>query len=178
MLLYHFAFVVQLHLTLCNPMDCLHTRLLCPSPSPETCSVIIESVMPSNHLILCRPHFALILYYEIKLLLLSVLKQITGIMSFHYTNLSVYLLRNIVFPFIITVITPNKNYIHCFASFIIQFIFPQLSKKIFVVICCRLGSKRVYTLCLFAGGLMFLNAEHAPLFWGVGASSCAEVRFC
>ena len=129
MLLYHFAFVVQLHLTLCNPMDCLHTRLLCPSPSPETCSVIIESVMPSNHLILCRPHFALILYYKIKLLLLSVLKQITGIMSFHYTNLSVYLLRNIVFPFIITVITPNKTTFIVSHHLLFSSYFPNCLKK-------------------------------------------------
>ena len=42
--------------TLCNPMDCKHTRLPCPSPTPgvysDSCP---ESVMPSNHLILCRP---------------------------------------------------------------------------------------------------------------------------
>ena len=32
-------------------------RLLCPSLSPSVCSKLmsIESVMPSNHLILCRP---------------------------------------------------------------------------------------------------------------------------
>ena len=33
-----------------------HARLPCPSPSPEACSnMSIESVMPSNHLVLCRP---------------------------------------------------------------------------------------------------------------------------
>ena len=37
----------------CGPQ---HARLPCPSPSPEACSLMsIESVMPSNHLILCRP---------------------------------------------------------------------------------------------------------------------------
>ena len=43
--------------------DCLqphglqHTRLPCPSPTPgvHSNSTSIESVMPSNHLILCRP---------------------------------------------------------------------------------------------------------------------------
>ena len=36
----------------------LHTRLPCPSLSPRVCSnsfISIESMMPSNHLILCRP---------------------------------------------------------------------------------------------------------------------------
>ena len=33
----------------------LQHRLPCPSPSPGVCSKSIESVMPSNHLILCRP---------------------------------------------------------------------------------------------------------------------------
>ena len=34
-----------------------HARLPCPSPSPRACanSVLSELVMPSNHLILCRP---------------------------------------------------------------------------------------------------------------------------
>ena len=34
-----------------------HIRLPCPSPTPEACSnsCPIKSVMPSNHLILCRP---------------------------------------------------------------------------------------------------------------------------
>ena len=32
-----------------------HARPLCPSLSPGVCSNSIESVMPSNHLILCRP---------------------------------------------------------------------------------------------------------------------------
>ena len=36
-----------------------HARLPCPSPTPRTYSkpMSIESVMPSNHLILCRPLF-------------------------------------------------------------------------------------------------------------------------
>ena len=38
-----------------------HTRLPCSSPSPGALLKLmsIESVMPSNHLILCRPHFLL-----------------------------------------------------------------------------------------------------------------------
>ena len=34
-----------------------HARLPCPSPTPRACSKLlsIESVMPSNHLILCHP---------------------------------------------------------------------------------------------------------------------------
>ena len=32
-----------------------NARLPCPSPSPGACSMSIESVMPSNHLILCHP---------------------------------------------------------------------------------------------------------------------------
>ena len=52
-----FSSVPQSSLTL-QPHGLQHTRLLCPSPSPRTCSnscPSIESVMPSNHLILCRP---------------------------------------------------------------------------------------------------------------------------
>ena len=60
--------------TLCDPMDyrtpsfpvhhqlpelaqthVQHSRLPCPSPSPGVRSNSIESVMPSNHLILCHP---------------------------------------------------------------------------------------------------------------------------
>ena len=36
------------------PPGLQHARLPCPSPTPRAC-VSIESVMPSNHLILCRP---------------------------------------------------------------------------------------------------------------------------
>ena len=39
-----------------RPCGLQHTRLLCPSLSPRVCSVMsIESVMPPNHLVLCRP---------------------------------------------------------------------------------------------------------------------------
>ena len=39
-----------------QPHGLWHTRLSCPSLSPGACSnTSIESVMPSNHLILCRP---------------------------------------------------------------------------------------------------------------------------
>ena len=38
-----------------QPHGLHHARFPCPSPSPEACSNIIESVMPSNYLILCSP---------------------------------------------------------------------------------------------------------------------------
>ena len=47
----------QLCPTLCDPMDCSTPGLPCPSPSPWSLLKLmsIESVMPSNHLILCHP---------------------------------------------------------------------------------------------------------------------------
>ena len=53
-----FCSVAQSCPTFCDPM---HTSFLCPSPTPGACSnsMSIESVMPSNHLILCRPLFLL-----------------------------------------------------------------------------------------------------------------------
>ena len=44
-----------------QPHGLQHTRLPCPSPPPRVCSnsCPFESVMPSNHLILCRPHLLL-----------------------------------------------------------------------------------------------------------------------
>ena len=45
--------VVQLCLTLCNPMDCSIPALTNPRGLLKL--IYIESVMPSNHLILCRP---------------------------------------------------------------------------------------------------------------------------
>ena len=43
--------------TLCDPHGLQHTRPPCPSPTPVAYSnsMSIESVMPSYHLILCRP---------------------------------------------------------------------------------------------------------------------------
>ena len=40
-----------------QPHGLQHTRIPCPSPSPGVCSnsCLIESTMPSKHLILCRP---------------------------------------------------------------------------------------------------------------------------
>ena len=40
-----------------RPHGLQHARLPCPSPTPRACSdfMTIESVMPSNHLILCHP---------------------------------------------------------------------------------------------------------------------------
>ena len=50
-----FSSVAQLYLTL-QPHELQHTRPPCPSPTPGVHSLMsIESVMPSSHLILCRP---------------------------------------------------------------------------------------------------------------------------
>ena len=51
-----FSSVTQLYPTLCNPMDCRISASLSitNSQSPPK-PMSIESVMPSNHLILCRP---------------------------------------------------------------------------------------------------------------------------
>ena len=38
-----------------RPHGLQHARLPCPSPSPPACSDSCPLVMPSNHLILCRP---------------------------------------------------------------------------------------------------------------------------
>ena len=46
-----------------QPHSLQHTRLSCPSPSPRVCP--IESVMPSNHLILCHPLLLLSLIFLI-----------------------------------------------------------------------------------------------------------------
>jgi len=52
--------VSQSCLTL-RPYGLQHARLPCPSPTPRACSnsCSIESVMPSNHLILCHPFLLL-----------------------------------------------------------------------------------------------------------------------
>ena len=50
-----FSSVSQLCLTL-QPHESQHARPPCPSPTPRVYSLMfIESVMPSNHLILCSP---------------------------------------------------------------------------------------------------------------------------
>ena len=41
--------------TLCDPHGPQHARPPCPSPAPRPKPMSIESVMPSNHLILCHP---------------------------------------------------------------------------------------------------------------------------
>ena len=38
-----------------QPHELQHARPSCPSPTPRVYSMSIESVMPSNHLILCHP---------------------------------------------------------------------------------------------------------------------------
>ena len=53
---YQFSSVAQLCLTLCNPRDCSTPGFPVHHQLPElTQTHSIESVMPSNHLILCRP---------------------------------------------------------------------------------------------------------------------------
>ena len=54
--------LLLLHLSVVSdpfwPHGLQHTRLPCPSPSPGICSSSMRSIelmMPSNHLILCRP---------------------------------------------------------------------------------------------------------------------------
>ena len=49
--------VTQLCPSLCGPHGLHHARLHCPSLSRGVCSnsTFIQSVMPSSHLILCRP---------------------------------------------------------------------------------------------------------------------------
>ena len=58
MFLHHrFSSVPQSCLTLCDHLGLQHSRLPCPSPTTGACSkfMSIESVMPSNHPIFCRP---------------------------------------------------------------------------------------------------------------------------
>ena len=51
-----FSSVTQSCLTLCNPMDAAHQASLSITNSRMLCKLMsIESVMPSSHLILCRP---------------------------------------------------------------------------------------------------------------------------
>ena len=51
-----FSSVVQLYPTLCSPVDCSTPGLPVPHQLPGCIQIMsIESVMPSNHLILCRP---------------------------------------------------------------------------------------------------------------------------
>ena len=51
-----FSSVAQLCLTLCNPMNCLTPGLLAITNSRSSLKLMcVESMMPSSHLILCRP---------------------------------------------------------------------------------------------------------------------------
>ena len=57
---FQFSSVAQLCLTLCNPMDCSTPGFPFHHQLPELAQTMsIESVMPSKHLILCRPLFLL-----------------------------------------------------------------------------------------------------------------------
>ena len=54
--LHQFSSVAQLCLTLCNPMDCSTPGFPVLHYLPDLLKLMsIESVMPSNHLVLCRP---------------------------------------------------------------------------------------------------------------------------
>ena len=56
MCVYQFSSVAQSCPTLCDPMDCSTPGLPVHHQLPEFTKLMsIESVMPSNHLILCRP---------------------------------------------------------------------------------------------------------------------------
>ena len=50
-----FSSVAQLYPTLCNPMDCSMPRFPVLHHLPELAQTHVESVMLSNHLILCCP---------------------------------------------------------------------------------------------------------------------------
>ena len=54
--LYQFSSVIQLCVTLCNPMDCSTLGFPVLYYVPEFAQILsTKSVMPSNHLILCQP---------------------------------------------------------------------------------------------------------------------------
>ena len=56
LLLFQFSSVIQSCPTLCDPMECSTPGLPIHQQLPEfTQTMSIRSVMPSNHLILCRP---------------------------------------------------------------------------------------------------------------------------
>ena len=62
-----FSSVAQSCPTLCDPMDCSMPGLLVPHQLPEsTQTQSIELVMPSNHLILCRPFPAAAVFPSIR----------------------------------------------------------------------------------------------------------------
>ena len=67
---FQFSSVTQSCQTLCNPMDCSASDFPVHHQLPELTRMSVESVMPSNHLILCHP-----------LLLPSVFPSITVISS-------------------------------------------------------------------------------------------------
>ena len=55
MINFQFSSVTQSCLTLCDPMNCSTQGLPVHHQLPEFKLMSIESVMPSSHLILCRP---------------------------------------------------------------------------------------------------------------------------
>ena len=65
-----------------------HTRPPCPSPTPWVCSVMfIKSVMPSNHLILCRPLLLLpSIFPSIRVFSNESVSLIPWILLFHLFN--------------------------------------------------------------------------------------------
>ena len=55
----HFSSVTQSCLILCNPMDARQASLSITNSQDLLKLMSIESMMPSNHLILCHPLFLL-----------------------------------------------------------------------------------------------------------------------
>ena len=54
-MLVQFSSVAQSCPTLCDPMNCSMPGLIVHHQLPESKPMSIESMMPSNHLIICRP---------------------------------------------------------------------------------------------------------------------------
>ena len=86
-----FSSVAQLCPTL-RPHGLQHTRLSCPSPTPRAYSKLmsIKSVMPSNHLILCR----LLLLPHSSLVMVIILQCIQMLNHYIETNIMLYVNDN------------------------------------------------------------------------------------
>ena len=72
-----------------QPHGWLHSRPPCPSPTPGACSnMSIESVMPSNHLLLCHPLLLPLIFQKIRVfsnesvLCISPSNEYSGLISF------------------------------------------------------------------------------------------------
>ena len=77
------------------PHGLQHTRVPCPSPSPGACSNwCIESVMPSNHLILCLP----LLQYQGLFQWVSLLHQVAKVFELQLQHQSFQWIFKVYFP--------------------------------------------------------------------------------